>query len=145
MMCRSICIAAVVATACVPNHQDWQDPVPQPLTIGPYVLVTGPDRAIVAFSRASDDKRAITVEWTTAAGERGVQVARRDDGLYSTELAGLPTGPRIDYQIKVGDSLLATGQFRTGRTPGEHFRFITFGDTRTNNRIHREVVEAAAR
>lgn len=135
-------VAVTLLLACVRPLTEWTQSEPHPLLTGPYVLIAGPESAIVAFQR-SGPKRTLRVQWTASNGQSGTVVARRDDILYSARIDNLPRGVPITYEVTVGGETVGRGKFRVGTAPGEtKFRFATFGDTRTNHRIHRAVIDA---
>ncbi len=137
-------VAIALLVACYRPVTEWTQTTPYPLETGPYVLIAGPNEAIVAFQRTGSD-RAINVEWSAPNGQSGTQRAERNDTLYSARLTKLPRGLPITYGVMSEGKTIGTGTFRVGTAPGEtKFRFATFGDTRTNHRIHRAVIDALA-
>ncbi|MEO8701822.1 MAG: metallophosphoesterase [Kofleriaceae bacterium] len=144
----SVLFRALVATlflaSCAAGTRDWEDTSTSMLLTGPYVLLTGPNDAIVAF-RHTSHKHA-TVEWQTETGEHGSQPARRDGDQFSARFKGLPRGPVINYRIMMHDKVAGAGSFRVGPAPNETTaRFAVFGDTRTNHQVHRSVIEAVSK
>ena len=134
--------ALALFVACVTAPREWRDNTPHALLTGPYVMVTGPGSAIIAFRNVRAG--ATTVLWS-ADGKRGQVTPRRDGDLYSAELEGLPRGPVIKYGIDVAGKAVASGMFRAGLAPTDtKVRFAVFGDTRTNHVVHRSVIEAVA-
>lgn len=133
-----------VAASCGRQVNEWSEPSPHPLLGGPYVLLTGPDAALIGF-RNERGGRA-TVEWRADQRSGAQSAERADDDRYSVRLAGLPRGERIKYEVKIDDRLVGSGSFRVGPAAEEKSaRFAVFGDTRTNHMVHRSVVEAVAK
>ncbi len=138
-------VLAVLASACGPAalHQ-WEDAKTYPLLTGPYVVLTGPQQAMVGF-RLHREVHA-SVEWTAESGAHGTQAARRDGDSYIVALENLPRGPLIKYEVKVDGAVMGDGTFRVGPAPGDtKLRFAVFGDTRTNHQVHRSVIDPLAR
>ncbi|MFT3694708.1 MAG: metallophosphoesterase [Kofleriaceae bacterium] len=135
----------VALTACVSTTPQWHDSLAHDLVIGPYVMLTAPQSALVAF-RAQPPKPS-RVEWSTSDGMKGTVIAEVEhDDLYHAVLTQLPIGPKIDYKVIVGDKVKGAGSFRMGVPPGESkFRFVVFGDTRTNHQVHRDVIAGAVK
>ncbi len=141
----ALVLVLVLASACGPaTLRQWEESKSFPLMTGPYVVLTGPQRAMIGF-RIGGRSKAV-VEWTADSGEHGTQPAYSDDDFYTATLDRLPRGPRITYQVKIGNAVMGEGSFRAGPAPGEtKVRFAVFGDTRTNHQVHRAVIEPLAR
>jgi len=134
----------ITVLGCVGVVREWREPNPHPLLTGPYVIITGEKRALVAFRTYAVQKAV--VEWTTSAGHKGEVIAGRNGDLCSAVLAELPRGPLIKYEVKLDGKVSGTGSFRIGLADGETaFRFAVFGDTRTNHQVHDAVIEAVAK
>lgn len=138
-------LLALALTACVTTPPQWRDSLAHDLVIGPYVMLTAPQSALVAF-RAQPPGYA-RVEWSADDGQKGTVAAGVEHGdLYSAQLEKLPVGPKIDYKVFVDDKLRGAGSFRMGLPPGESkFSFAVFGDTRTNHQVHRAVIDAVVK
>ncbi|MBA3395773.1 MAG: metallophosphoesterase [Deltaproteobacteria bacterium] len=139
------CVAALAIVAgCAQNYLEWEDPDPHPLLIGPYVILTGRDGAIVGFRVLTSPDAEVA--WKTADGKTGRVRARLNAGIYAATLEGLPRGPVIEYDVILDGKPVTSGKFRVGTAPGEtRIRFATFGDTRNGHAVHREIVTALAR
>jgi predicted phosphodiesterase len=143
---RRIAAVALIALAACFTIPDWREPVAQRLLTGPYILLTGPDSALIGFSVSN--VATATVWWESEDGAGGEAIARRSGNLFSAKLEKLPRGPQIKYKVRLAKDkdFVAEGKFRVGRGPTDrNTRFAAFGDTRTNHRIHREVAMAVAR
>ncbi len=68
----------------------------------------------------------------------------RSDLLHEVDLKGLKPGTRYAYTAECGGST-AQGAFTTARTDSAPFRFVVYGDTRTNPDLHREIADAIAK
>ncbi len=146
MQCRLLPVLAVaiLVGGCAKNFLEWEDPEPNGLLTGPYVLLTGTESALVGF-RIDDAERA-EVRWKAADGKTGTITAQRAGNLFSARLSNLPRGPQIDYDVIVDGREASTGTFRVGTAPGEtKFRFAAFGDMRNGHAVHRDLVLALAR
>ncbi len=108
---------------------------------GPWLQKAGPDR--------------ITVMWETdTAGESYVDYGPDDTyGLtagsptpvliHEVEITGLQTDYEYHYRVRTGAATSADNVFRTAPPKGSSgFRFIAYGDSRTNEWIHTEVALA---
>ncbi len=145
-MYRALVFVLLVAcgVSCYRLKGGWEQETPHRLLTGPYVLLTGPQQAMVAF-RMEGGQRA-TIDWVAESGVKGSKAARRSGDLYQATLSDLPRGPVIKYEVKLDGVVAGKGEFRVGLNPGEtKFRFAAFGDTRTNHQVHRSVVEGVTR
>ncbi len=141
----ALAVAATLAsTSCAQNFLEWDDPEPNGLLTGPYVLLTGPDSAIVGF-RAPGSERA-EVRWTSTDGQKGTSNAASRKDLFSAQLRSLPRGPTIDYEVVLDGKPVTKGQFRVSSAPDEkNIRFAVFGDTRNGHAVHRDVIMGITR
>lgn len=140
---RMFLLASLVCASCGPGAREWSDPEPQALLTGPYVLLTGPEQALIAFRNPGRERA--TIAWKTERGG-GTQIAERDGDRYSATLSGVTPGELITYEVKLADRTAGQGSFRVGPAADEKSaRFAVFGDTRTNHQVHRSLVEALAK
>ncbi|HEY5936359.1 MAG TPA: metallophosphoesterase [Kofleriaceae bacterium] len=143
-MTRVLVTCLALLAACAQNRLEWDDPESHALMTGPYVLLTGAERAIVGFRSAN--ATSAKVEWRAETGERGTVVADRDRTLFWAQLSGLPRGPKIEYEVTTNGASAGKGTFRVGTKAGDpKVRFAVFGDTRNGHEVHREVVLGVAR
>lgn len=141
MLRAAALILSLLVTSCYTARREWQDPEAHKLLAGPYVLLTGPNEAIVAFRYPS--KANFTVDWSTDTGRDDSVLPHRDGDLYSATLENLPRGPLIKYSINQSGKLAGTGSFRVGPAADEtKVRFAVFGDTRTNHQVHHALIQA---
>ncbi len=141
---RTVALAwlLLLVSSCPNSIREWSEPDPHPLLTGPYVIVTGPEQAIVAFRTYSAQKA--TLEWKTSSGATGIATASRDGDLCEVTLGKLPRGPEITYDIKLDGKVATSGSFRISAQDETSFRFAVFGDTRTNHQVHRALIERVA-
>jgi hypothetical protein len=67
----------------------------------------------------------------------------REESVHAATFAHLRPGAAYEYELDGPES--AGGRFRTAPEPGEPFRFVVYGDTRTNPRDHAAVSRGIAR
>jgi hypothetical protein len=98
---------------------------------GPYVVNTG--------------ARSATVMWIIESGQTSLGVSpdkldHRAPALHAekTTFTGLEAGKVYYYDIGQGEA--GKGSFKTPPKPGEPFRFLVYGDTRTRHDVHRRVM-----
>jgi len=105
----------------------------------------------VAIAMADDFTAPPVVDWWQKVGAdstdtRGASVPAVPFGsLWVAELNDLPVGPLLGYRVRSDRGNSPDYEFRTGRKPGESFRFAAFGDTRTGHKIHQAVINAVSR
>jgi len=121
----------------------WEEPGDHLFTTGPYILLGDPGQAFIAFKAELTEPPK--VEWWVGDGDRTRVVATRSDDIWIADLTGLPIGERIRYRVASSLGTTPEQTFRVGTKKGEAFRFIAFGDTRTNHSVHRALIEAANR
>jgi len=123
----------------------------QGLVRGPYVSKVTKESAVVFFEvRPMQPSPNLLVRWASA----GVVSEQRlgSEGLkHEVELAGLGAGFTYRYEIiaesKDGaktQTVLGNGAFTTPPDQPRQFRFVVYGDTRTQPQVHRQVCEAIA-
>ncbi len=138
----SLALLLLLLASCPSSVREWREPDPHPLLTGPYVIVTGPEQALVAFRTYSVQKA--TIEWKTSSGASGIETAARDGDLCEATLKKLPRGPEITYDVKLDGKAVTSGSFRISAQDETSFRFAVFGDTRTNHQVHRALIERVA-
>ncbi|MEJ7603267.1 MAG: metallophosphoesterase [Kofleriaceae bacterium] len=140
---RRLLVTLALLAACAQNRLEWDDAEPHPLLTGPYVLLSGPDRAIVGFRSAS--ATSAKVMWRAETGASGTVTAHREATLFSATLTNLPRGPKISYEVMANGASAGTGSFRVGTYANESkVRFAVFGDNRNGHDVHRDVVLGVA-
>jgi predicted phosphodiesterase len=98
---------------------------------GPYVVNTG--------------ARSATVMWIV---ERGVatlgtsadKLDRKAPSLHAEKISFTGLEPGKVYYYDIGQGEAGKGSFKTPPRPGEPFRFLVYGDTRTRHDVHRRVI-----
>jgi hypothetical protein len=132
----------------------WTDPKPGLFTTGPYIVITGDGTALIAMKGGDEapvvewwpiEARPIGEEPVPPASQPTAVTASLDDDLWVAELEGLPPSSYVAYTARTSAGATEPQVFRIGVPDGEPFRFVAFGDTRTNHEVHRAVIEAVAR
>lgn len=116
---------------------------------GPYLMAPRPGAITVMLER--DAPGPVTVRaWRVAA--EGVPVGAPIESrstasvnLHEVLLEGLASGVRYHYQVSGPGITTAEGIFSTASQRTEPFRFLLYGDTRTNPRAHGSIVTAMRR
>ena len=113
---------------------------PPGLYIAPYLQNVTPDR--------------ITVMWETADSVAGIVEYGRDGSfdqqareseekkIHEIRISGLEPGTTYDYRVHYGQTTLPAATFTTAPSPGtENWRFVVYGDNRSNPATHARNVE----
>jgi len=116
---------------------------------GPYLMAPRPGAITVMLERAAPGP--VTVRAWRLASEGvavGAPIEVRDTAmvnLHEVLVEGLAAGVRYQYEVS-GPGIGATeGVFNTAPQRAEPFRFLLYGDTRSNARSHASIVAAMRR
>lgn len=131
------CTASPLPVTVVPTAT----PTDVTLVKGPYVQSVTPTSIVVAWETDRPTLGSVTFGQTEACDRlhEDPQVRAR----HAVTLTGLSPYTRYHYQVQVGPTPLGeTYTFRTAADADQtRFSFVAFGDTRTQMRFHRAVVE----
>ncbi|MCF6283695.1 MAG: metallophosphoesterase [Candidatus Hydrogenedentes bacterium] len=125
MFKKIILTAAVIATTTIAHAAD-------PILFGPYIQRVETEKA--------------TVMWIT--GDRKVTLsggggeARTRDNYRSNTMRFDKLKPDTEYTYEIEG---VKGKFRTAPEGSKNFRFVVYGDTRTDEKMHKKIVEAIRR
>jgi predicted phosphodiesterase len=113
---------------------------------GPYLLhLGGSTFAVVLKARLP---RPPEIEWWLQ-GEKDDQhkrvTAQEHDDLWVARLGPLPMGQRVSYQVRSSSGSSEVYTFKAGEAADRPFRFVVYGDTRTNQNVHWSVIKTLAR
>ncbi len=103
-----------------------------PILFGPYVQRVETEKATVVWI-TSDRKVTLTGEGESRTRDNYRTNTIRFDGLK----------PDTEYNYKLEGGL--EGKFRTAPAEPQDFRFVVYGDTRSNADVHKSVVDAIRR
>ncbi|MBK6533374.1 MAG: metallophosphoesterase [Deltaproteobacteria bacterium] len=116
---------------------------------GPWLMDLRPDSVVVMAERRRPGRLEVRAVPQGPGGDlaEGVVTARSgvDATLQELTLSGLRPGTRYRYEVSAPDLETATGTFGTAPTTPVPFRFVIYGDTRSQARPHAAVVEAIRR
>jgi hypothetical protein len=137
------CAAFACALARAPGAADASTP-PARLVKGPYVSAFTDTSADVRFEL--DAPGPATVE--VAAGTPGATAARFADPVVSTthlvHVTGLQASKTYAYSVLLGTQVAGRGNVTAAPDPsaGAPFRFIVYGDSRSDSATHEAIVRA---
>ena len=119
------------------------------VTIGPYVSKAGKDRAEVFFDVAPAQPPAKLVLRWSADGEAKEKELNSAGGKNAVTLEGLTAGSEYEYEIlaetKPGKlEAISGGRFTTAPEGPGQFRFVVYGDSRSNVKEHTQIADAIA-
>lgn len=118
-----------------------------PLRKGPWVMDPQGDQVVVLAERATPGPLTVRATPLTP-GDGGAPVVAQGDpaeALHEIRLPGLRPGTRYRYEVRAADGVVGEGSFATPPTTPAPFRFVIYGDTRSEPAAHRAVVEAITR
>ena len=127
-----------------PSPSATPTPVPFPaatLTRGPYLQWVTTDSIVVAWETDRPSHSEVAYGETETYGARVSSPAM--GARHAVTLTGLGSHTSYHYRVESGGAPLSgDATFRTAPEPDEaQFTFVAFGDTRTQHRVHRAVVE----
>jgi len=153
MQIAGACCSLALFGACgIPSSEigSW-DETNALFPVGPYLIVDKPGTAHVVVEARGNESPELEY-WVEAEGADGAPKGvgallpmRAKDSLRVAALSEIPVDKVVAYRIKSSGGTTEVQRFRTGRPPGQSFRFAAFGDTRTGHSVHRAVVEAVSR
>ncbi len=116
---------------------------------GPYLMAPRPGAITVMLERDAPGPIAVRA-WRVApeGSPVGTPVEARGTAsvnLHEVLLEGLASGVRYHYQVTGPGIATTEGVFSTAPQRTEPFRFLLYGDTRTNARAHGAIVTAMRR
>ena len=115
---------------------------------GPFVRITHNGGASIFFE--TDERAVATISWRSESGKQGEVTTGVSfpQALHEVHLRTLPQGEAITYRVELRsserpDARLSAGPFRffTPARAGQPFRFVVYGDTRSNPKRHAEAVQ----
>ena len=119
------------------------------LSKGPWLMDLRTDSVVVMAERRRPGRLEVRAIPQGPGGDLpGGEVTARagvDATLQELTLSGLRPGTRYRYEVTGADVEMATGTFGTAPTEPAPFRFVIYGDTRSQARPHAAVVEAVRR
>ena len=119
------------------------------LAKGPWLMDLRGDSVVVMAERRRPGRLEARAFPQGAGGDLadGVVTARAgvDASLHELTLSGLRPGTRYRYEVSGPDVETVGGTFGTPPTEAVPFRFVIFGDTRSQARPHAAVVDAIRR
>jgi len=108
---------------------------------GPYVSNVTPDGATLFFE-LDEARQEVLVRYGTAGKTEEKRLAAGQQSC-AVRLGGLAAGTEYRYEVSCGGSR-AAGQFSTPPAGAQPFRFVAYGDTRSNPDVHGKVADAIA-
>lgn len=109
---------------------------------GPYLQ--NPTQTEITVCWVSDSDSLGTLEYTKVSGGAPQQaVESRASTYHKVHLMNLSAYTRYDYKITC-DGAVGMGHFITTAKPNQPFKFIAYGDTRTQPKIHASVLQSMA-
>lgn len=119
-----------------------QAPQPLPILYGPWVQAASHSPAVVSWYSRTPAPGTVVYEPVQAQAPRA---ASAEDAqavqAHRVRLAGLKAGTAYRYRIEIGSWKSAWYTFQTAPAPGEPFRFVVYGDTRSQPEAHAAVVK----
>ena len=137
---RAFARCALVASAWVIAQSAQAAPL-SPLTKGPWLSQLGAKEVVIRVE--TDPPQPLTLKWSGAA-DAGVHERRESSELlHSIRIDGLEPKTRYEYTVEVS-GVKVTGHFTTAPADEDDgdFRFILYGDNRSDPTRHAAVVHA---
>ncbi len=109
------------------------------ITKGPYIQDVAPDSVMILWQ--TDVAAESVVQYGIGTPEAFTVADSSAATLHRVTLSGLAPGVIYVYRATSGPAS-GTGTFRTAPAADQAFRFVVYGDTRTNTEVHRQVAAA---
>ena len=122
-----------VLTSCAPEAT--VTPQPEDLYIAPYLQNVTPAGITVMWETREPVIGTIEYGVDGRFNERASETAPAK--IHEVRLTGLMEGKTYDYRVRYGKVVLPAARFTTAPTPGtKNWRFVVYGDSRTNPDTH---------
>ena len=116
---------------------------------GPWVMDPTPTAMTLLIERSSPGPVTVRAWQLVPSGSRAPDAVERTDEadteLHEVRLTSLVPGARYQYEVRGPGMDAVRGTFGTPSEYSDAFRFLLYGDTRTNARSHGAVVRAMQR
>lgn len=116
---------------------------------GPWLMEPEPTSMTLLVERVRPGPVTVRAWQLVPAGTRAPDAVERTDGaesaLHEVRLTGLVPGARYQYELSGPGIETARGTFGTPSEYSDAFRFVLYGDTRTNARAHATIIRAMQR
>lgn len=110
---------------------------------GPYLQALGPRGVTVKVELASPGPASVAV---VPAGDGGAAVASRESAeaasFHALRVEGLAPATAYEYRVTAGGAVSEEGRFTTAPADARAFRFLTYGDSRSDPEAHAAVIRA---
>jgi len=116
---------------------------PPPFTKGPYLQSLGPTGVTVKVELASPAPASLEVftRGTTGPAERVASAESPEPrAFHALRAEGLRPGTAYDYRVSAAAAISEVGHFTTATGADPPFRFLIYGDSRTDHATHAAVV-----
>jgi hypothetical protein len=105
------------------------------VTLGPAAQPQGPGRVTVIWCEATDHD-PITVTLTSPGHPDATAESRVTGDIHAAEFRGLVPG--VEYRYTIGDR---EGRFIAPPDASQNVRFAVFGDSRSGDAAHRQIID----
>lgn len=116
---------------------------------GPWLMEPEPTSMTLLVERAQPGPVTVRAWQLVPTGTRAPEAIERTDAtesaLHEVRLSGLLPGARYQYELSGPGIETARGTFATPSEFSDAFRFVLYGDTRTNARAHATIIRAMQR
>ncbi|HVY46779.1 MAG TPA: metallophosphoesterase, partial [Minicystis sp.] len=108
---------------------------------GPYLQGLGPTHVTVKFELDADAPASVSV--VDRATHKAITAEDKDARrFHALRVTGLAPATAYDYTVTAGDAKSELGRFTTAPVDARPFRFIVYGDSRSDEAAHRAIVRA---
>jgi len=115
---------------------------PDPSVYGPWVQATSHTPAVISWYSSTEAPGK--VEYELAGGKNTPTISVNDaasSSIHHVSINGLKPGTAYRYRIETGGWRSPWYTFRTAPEAGRNFRFVAYGDTRSQPDVHARVVK----
>jgi hypothetical protein len=140
---RFAALAAAIAAATAAHDAFADAPRAAVFTKGPYLQALGPNGVTIKFELGSPQPAKVEI---FPSGVGGAAIASREiseaRGFHAIRVDGLAPATAYEYRVAIGGAASDPGKFTTAPVDGRPFRFLLYGDSRTDPEAHAAVVRA---
>lgn len=126
----------------------WPAPAAGAIRKGPWLAALGPTGVTVRVELDGASPARVELSRTTGGTAAGpdisLVVTAPAAELHAVRADGLSPATTYDYRFVADDGSVARGRFTTAPSDGRPFRFIVYGDNRSDRDAHAAVVRAIA-
>ncbi|HEX7600883.1 MAG TPA: hypothetical protein VF316_04725, partial [Polyangiaceae bacterium] len=126
-------LATAIAASVAPARADG-------ISKGPWIQALARDAVTVKVELTAEEP--VTIELSLPGGSKREVVDADARRYHAVRVEGLTPGTSYGYVVRAGEARSDPGRFTTAPAADRPFRFVVYGDTRSDPTAHAAVVRA---